>query len=149
MPNTREKLIELLKEAKAKEQYDFLFGDIDTAIDMPHGAEYYADHLIANGVTIISEHWATEQAYKNGLEDGKPKWIPVSERLPKGAKQGETSENVIAYTIDGEVTTGWLDALGSDKWWIVVGTDDTHTCWGLGYVTHWMPLPEPPTGDNL
>lgn len=28
-------------------------------------------------------HDATEEAYKRGKEDGKPKWIPVSERLPE------------------------------------------------------------------
>ena len=25
---------------------------------------------------------ATEQAYKNGVEAGKPKWIPVTKKLP-------------------------------------------------------------------
>jgi len=54
----KEKLVELLKKAKEKEQYDFLFGDIDTAIDVPHGAEYYADYLIAHGVTVQEcGHW--------------------------------------------------------------------------------------------
>ena len=53
MPNTREKLIELIQTAKSKKQYDFLFGNIDDAIDMKSDEEYIADHLIANGVTII------------------------------------------------------------------------------------------------
>lgn len=34
----------------------------------------------------MTEYEKTEQAYKNGyakgFEDGKPKWIPVTERLP-------------------------------------------------------------------
>ena len=94
--------------------------------------EQLADFLIANGVT---------------LDNLIIKWISVKDRLPKGAKCGETSENVIVRTTDGEVTTGWLDAIGSDKWWLVIGTDDSHTCWGLGYVTHWMPLPQPPKGE--
>ena len=106
-----------------------------------------ADHLIANGVTVQEKKRFLLK--ENGdLIPLDQQWISVKDRLPKGAKQGETSENVIAYTIDGEVTTGWLDALGSDKWWLVIGTDDTHTCWGLGYVTHWMPLPEPPKEDD-
>ena len=29
---------------------------------------------------------ATEQAYKKGFEDCKPKWIPVTERLPEASK---------------------------------------------------------------
>ena len=58
MPNTREKLIELLREAKTKEQHDFLFADIDTAMDMPKGDEYVAEHLIAHGVTVKEcGHW--------------------------------------------------------------------------------------------
>ena len=30
----------------------------------------------------MTEHDATEVAYNNGKEAGKPKWIPVSEGLP-------------------------------------------------------------------
>ena len=52
MPNTREKLIEFIQAAKSRKQYDFLFGNIDDAIDMKSDDEYIADHLIANGVTI-------------------------------------------------------------------------------------------------
>ena len=63
MPNTREKLIELIQTAKSKKQYDFLFGNIDDAIDMKSDDEYIADHLIANGVTV-------------------QKWIPLTEQKP-------------------------------------------------------------------
>ena len=68
MPNTREKLIELIQTAKSKKQYDFLFGNIDDAIDMKSDNDYIADNLIANGVTV-------------------QKWIPVSERLPEPLTQ--------------------------------------------------------------
>ena len=59
MPNTREKLIELLgqvqDEARKKRGYGtFCFGN-----------EKVVDHLIANGVTV-------------------QQWIPVAERLPEG-----------------------------------------------------------------
>ena len=66
----REKLIELIQSA------------VDGCAT--YWAGLIADHLIAHGVTL-QEHdcfWATEQAYKNGYEAGKPKWIPVTERLP-------------------------------------------------------------------
>ena len=72
----REKLIELLDEVHKK----------------PLGKEYrerlgnIADHLIANGVTFREDaHWATEQAYKNGYEDGKKdavvhgRWVLLAE----------------------------------------------------------------------
>ena len=70
----REKLIELFRAVA----HENCFGSI----------ENIADHLIANGVTLQSRdcYWATEQAYKNGYEQGKKdavKWIPVAERLPE------------------------------------------------------------------
>lgn len=129
MPNTREKLIELCEDVILSCKSSLCDDCEHNGVDYPNCmGVHFADHLIGNGVTIRE-------------------WISVKDRLPKGAKAGETSENVIALTIDGEVTTGWMDALGSDKWWLVIGTDDTHTCWGLGYVTHWMPLPQPPKGE--
>ena len=58
MPNTREKLIELLNEAS-----EILLETVGSFNDN-HGNGMRADHLIANGVTI-------------------QKWIPVTERLPE------------------------------------------------------------------
>lgn len=48
----RDRLIELIKSAKAREQVDVLFGDIDDVIDMPSGDEYLANYLLANGVIV-------------------------------------------------------------------------------------------------
>ena len=90
--------------------------------------EKIADHLIANGVPV-------------------QKWIPVTERLPKGGNGEDLSENVIAYLNNGEIAevcTGWCNG---DQWWLIYGDRDTHTAWGLGAVTHWMPLPDPPEGE--
>ena len=55
MPNTREKLIELIGESRVT--------NTEHSVCI-NGSEYIADHLIANGVTI-------------------QKWIPVTERLPE------------------------------------------------------------------
>ena len=71
----------------------------------------------------------------------RPKWIPVSERLPKGADGKGLAEDVIAYTITGEVLTGWIFG---DRWWLLPNDQDHHFTFGENYVTHWMPLPEPP-----
>lgn len=96
----------------------------------------------------MDEHTSHELAYQNGyseghekgykegflrgLEDGKPKWIPVTERLP------EPLVDVLSYS--GHKTLFEVDCV-----------DETGR-WYSGYfseypVTHWMPLPEPPKGE--
>lgn len=119
MDNTREKLIELIQSA---------VGGCAT-----YWAGLIADHLIANGVTLREHdcHWATEQAYKNGFEAGKPKWIPVTERLP------EYEMEVLTYRGEGGISVERMFP---------------GAFWDLDYdiidpVTHWMPLPEPPKGE--
>ena len=83
---------------------------------------------------------ATEQAYKHGYEKGyeagKPKWIPVTERLP--------NENEDVLCSRGNHIGALMDVYaykGDNKW------EDTYGYWSYGHVegiTHWMPLPEPP-----
>lgn len=68
-------------------------------------------------------------------------WVSVKERLPKGENGSDFCENVIAFTSEGQVTTGWLNG---DVWFLLVGDLDHHTKHGRRYVTHWMPLPMPP-----
>ena len=64
MPNTREKLIELLKESKlCSKRFDDQYSDGTIAI--------ISDHLIANGVTFATD---------NNVGD---KWISVKDRLPE------------------------------------------------------------------
>lgn len=78
----------------------------------------------------------TEQAYRNGyadgLKDGKPKWIPVEERLPQ-----QPDETVLVY-----VCCRWHEQP-------TLGNYDNG--WELYFPLHqkerviaWMPLPEPP-----
>ena len=123
----REKLIELIATATFSPVYGVVstIGSRFTQLFI----EKIADHLLAHGVTV-------------------KKWIPVTERLPEGADGKSICENVIAYLNNGEVKEqvcpGWLNG---DKWYLLVGDEDCHTVWGLGAVTHWMPLPEPPKED--
>ena len=73
------------------------------------------------------------------------KWIPVTERLPKGADGKSLCESVIAYInckgVAPQVCVGWLNG---ERWYLLIDEDDYHTIWQLEDVTHWMPLPEPP-----
>ena len=104
MPNTREKLIELLDNFMQPGKQNTL-GE-------------FADHLIANGVTI------------SNLETVK-EWIPVSERLP------EKDVKVLTFGVYG-FSVNYRDRF-SGKWRGVNGKPQ--------WITHWMPLPNPPKGE--
>ena len=101
----------------------------------------------------MDKYTAQEQAFKRGYEKGyeagKPKWIPVSERLPEIAsehKHGRSkytkSIRVLCVCVQKEgktmVKEGYYERWNEypEVWWKIPGTIDS--------VTHWMPLPEPP-----
>ena len=106
--------------------------------------------LIADAPSVDAPHWATEQAYKNGYEAGKPKWISVTERLPE-----DGGEYLVAvkfkfdwekeYTYGTDVATFSFECGDIDDCWY------TYNDWYEGqqyiHVTHWMQLPEPPKGE--
>ena len=69
----------------------------------------------------------------------QPTWISCAERLPL------YNERVLAY-VCGRIeplTLFYRDLLVEDYW-----EDDVGRVIRLGAVTHWMPLPEPPKGDE-
>lgn len=72
------------------------------------------------------------RAYEQGLEDGKPKWIPVTERLP------EQKGYYLVFS-HGVIGTAYYGS----KWW----TEDPRIY--EPQITHWMPmLPEPPKEET-
>ena len=90
MPNTREKLIDLVTAALCNQS-----------------AEEVADHLIANGVTI------------SNLETVNKEWIPVTERLPEGGKPVLVYNRDYSYEPVMEATLyeeGWLTKFDFDPW---------------------------------
>lgn len=80
------------------------------------------------------------------LAESPQKWIPVTERLPVEKINPNTHdfEYILCVTIWGDVRPF--------KYGTPIGSKDAHFWNGAGYVdayvTHWMPLPEPPTADN-
>ena len=121
----REKLIELI----APVLQCLPWGQVSS-----HTAGDIADRLIANLVVISNSETTT-------------KWIPVTERLP------DTDGNYIVTACDEGCSCGdgiWYDTVVVEaeyykgEWaWNENGTEYDISC----FVTHWMPLPEPPKGE--
>ena len=103
--NVREKLVELIIDAKRTDPETGSF------------AEYLADHLISNGVTV-------------------QEWISVDDRLP------EHRDVVLCFMKFGEQRILQWDNVSS--WWLGYGHGDD---WQKADVTNWMPLPQPPKGE--
>ena len=121
----REKLIKLLCEANSKSVDAELFEDSSYAQQL----EMEADYLISNGVTF-------------------QQWIPVTERLPvqppnrvdeQGRSWFTTGIECIVY--DSENVLAAHYCFQNKCFWYA---DTLHP---LKNITHWMPLPEPPTED--
>ena len=103
--DVREKLLDLIIDAKRTDPETGSF------------AEYLADHLIANGVTV-------------------QEWISVDDRLP------EHGDVVLCFMkFGGQRILQWDNV---SSWWLGYGHGDD---WQKADVTNWMPLPERPKGE--
>lgn len=129
MPDIKEKLVELLKEA---DRYEFEKTKESGVYDSEAAWGYIADSLISNGGTI-------------------QKWISVEERLPEDI--GDylvVVKSKYAWETDYRVE---VDVAGYNPYEAayIDGCWNTFNDWdeGEGYlhITHWMPLPEPPKGE--
>ena len=74
----------------------------------------------------------------SALREPIRKWIPVAERSPDGM------DWVLCACKDGEVRMLCYDYI-MDDWDIY---NRPNSCYAKGFVTHWMPLPEPPEGHS-
>lgn len=95
-----------------------------------------------------------EQAFKNGYEQGKPKWIPVTERLPEKDGKYLVARKLFNNSIFQEVLSFAKDGRKVDKYDFHRGWKNVwyryDSEWGhltIDDVTHWMALPEPPKGE--
>ena len=170
MPNTREKLIELIgiNHECPDGRNPFLeescstcpYGKADNC-----GAEMIADRLIANGVTLAN------QVASNSKYLASSEWIPVSERLPKSGVHVLLCCEIVSggnvykrYVCDGYYAKRYTEQVFNNSgdiaceyneeddeyyleegWYEVIKNWDDYNSIVIGdFVTHWMPLPEPP-----
>ena len=147
MPNTREKVIELL--------LDMPFGNSTEEAEERHASDT-ADYLIDNGVTV-------------------QEWISVKDRLPESQNpvlvvavskgmglpyvfkaahinHHEITEDEYGWT-DGEYDSEYdeeNDCFWIPECWYECNAVEGNTNWIMEEdytITHWMPLPEPPKGE--
>ena len=135
--DVREKLVELLSE-KCMETCKQRKGYVCSVEECKRSKEkccgFYADHLIVNGVTV-------------------QEWISVKDRLPE--KDGSylvvsnyfgnhQSINVRSFAKAGE-TVSEYDLAGEKNIWYRYDSEYGYV--STDYVTHWMPIPQPPKGE--
>ena len=77
----------------------------------------------------------TTNAAADAIENlSKPKWIPVTARFPE-TESGDTSKPVLVTDGDCVAIAEWFNFELCDPYWSYTG---------IGDITHWQPLPEPP-----
>ena len=79
----------------------------------------------------------------NNLKQQTMEWISVKDRLPKTNKKFGDSDYLLCYTEFGEQVVCWYK---KDLGWIVANFKADSS--PLRHkVTHWMPLPNPPSNE--
>ena len=87
---------------------------------------------------------AYDEGYNAGIKAARPKWISVDERLPE-------IRDLVLVIANGKpcehttlVNAVLIASYWGDEGWIADGFDG----WDKLVVTHWLPLPEPPTTEQ-
>ena len=147
MPNTREKLIDLITERE-----NDLVRKIAWFTDT-YRIKEVADHLIANGVTFATDNNVGDKLAPTEPLTNCQQWIPVTERLPE--KDGQylvyergyiiPSIRVLSFANDGRKVDKYDFCREWRNVWYQYDSEWGHIT--IDDVTHWMPLPEPPKGE--
>ena len=121
--DVREKLVELLKNAKSAMKSEKLSCDI--ARNM-----FVVDFMMANGVTVHE-------------------WISVEEHLPQeNEPEGAICEQVQVLLDNGVVSTGWCNRRTKLWWHLNYGETDFTGCdYEHTPVIAWQPFAQPPKGE--
>lgn len=130
-----DKLIEKLRDDSILEncEFDFVHKYMHDAADAIE--ELQKDLERSKDFEAFWQHEAEEALKKFQVAiSNKPRWIPVTERLP------EDGTEVLAFNKTG---FAYVDCWTDGKWKINSMVDEEHES-----VTHWMQLPEPPKEET-
>ena len=108
--------------------YDDLIRCLRYDADASNCCEEAADAIQALICKVADEHNARLDA------EDRQRWIPVTERLPF-ADSGDVSQKVLVTDGQDMATAEWFNFEMCEPFWSYTG---------MGDITHWMPLPEPP-----
>ena len=89
----------------------------------------------ADAIEELSKQHETQRNNLIALLNDKPRWIPVTERLP------EERGNYIVVINCPRGQWDEICAFDGEKEWVSI---DEYAEIATKWVTHWMPLPEPP-----
>tara|TARA_Y100000310_G_scaffold29002_1_gene27562 strand:+ start:500 stop:934 length:435 start_codon:yes stop_codon:yes gene_type:complete len=78
------------------------------------------------------------------MRDAMPRWVSAKDRLPRADRKPESgmSHDTIVLCEHGFINIGWCQ-IDSGRWY-----SDFAKGGCLEEVTHWMPMPEPPTQET-
>ena len=82
---SKERLVELIEQARKLEALDILLGDPDVIADMSRGDECLAEYLLDNGVVVLPVN--VKQADRDVLYAAETifdAWNDVTDAVPKG-----------------------------------------------------------------
>ena len=101
----------------------------------------------ADAIEELEKQLDEETEFATALNSYVPQWIPVSERVPKGAdKSGELCENVWLFFDDGNVYPGWMNGITEKVYYLDNYSSFLMTA-PISRVKMWQPRPEPPKED--
>ena len=124
-------LVRLLKDKAERFDYD---GWVDTAVVMEKAAD-----AIEKLIEVIQNHDFLESLIK-------PRWIPVTKRLPEIDEKHHCSKDVLAYLKDGGMCFTALEENIFGQ--ACFECERNPAVEEEMIVTHWMPLPEPPKEEK-